>query len=409
MQPASEVTLNELARQYRARHRLPQSARGKVLRKLAVCRTPAMGGRLLACDQCTHREVAWKSCLDRHCPSCMGASAKAWVKRQESALLPVPYFHIVFTLPRRLGDLALYNKSALYGLLMRVSAEVLQTIAGDKKYFGGRIGFVSVLHTWSQTLEHHPHVHMVVAGGALCDKGTAWRASKPNFFLPTRVLAALFRRRFLEEVAKLREAGALSFRGKVAGLIDDEAWEKLVRDLRARPWVVYAKPPFGGPAQVLRYLSRYTHRVAISNRRLQSFDGRIVAFTVRASAATNQHKILRLELDDFIERFLLHLLPRGFTRIRSYGFLAGRYREANLQLIRALLGAPRPEAASEADEREDRHCPECGHGVLQPGADVAPHAAPSLRPIRKSLIASTGPPRSPVAGLDVLTLARAAA
>ncbi len=336
------LSVNSLAREYRARHHLPPSARGKVLRKIAHCRTPALGGRLLECDRCDHRAVVWNSCLDRHCPSCRGAAAKAWVEKMEAALLPVPYFHIVFTMPRPLADLALYNKTKMYDLLMRTSAEVLKTIAADRKYFAGKIGFFSVLHTWSQTLEHHPHAHMVVAGGALCDEGNTWRASKPNFFLPTPVLAALFRRRFLEEVSKLRDAGDLRFQGRVVSLADDEQWGELVGKLRSQRWVVYAKPPFGGPQQVVRYLARYTHRVAIGNSRLRHFDGERVTFKVRASAATNDQREMTLSLDDFIERFLLHLLPKGFTRIRHYGFLAGRYREANLARIRDLLGVQAP-------------------------------------------------------------------
>lgn len=386
----ADLTINELARVYRARHRLPPSARGKVLRKLSVCRTPALGGHLLVCDQCDHREVAWNSCLDRHCPSCMGASAKAWVERQEAALLPVPYFHVVFTMPRPLADLALYNKVKLYGLLMRVSAEVLKTIAADKKFLEGKIGFVSVLHTWSQTLEHHPHVHMVVAGGALAEGGSVWRSCKPNFFLPTRVLAALFRRRFLEEVGRLREAGELRFQGRVADFADDDVWERLVADLRKQSWVVYAKPPFGGPAQVVKYLARYTHRVAISNGRLIDFDGERVVFGVRPSAARNGAATVTLGLDDFIGRFLLHILPKGFTRIRHYGFLAGRYRDHNLARIRALLGVVASDAEPE-DVAESNPCPECSVGHLARGADVLPWASLHC-PVSNAQFASTGPP-----------------
>ena len=403
----SDVTLNALARAYTARRDVPPSARGKVLHKLSRCRTSALGGRLLGCDHCDHRAIVWNSCLDRHCPSCMGASAKAWVQKQEAALLPVPYFHIVFTLPRPLADLALYNKSAMYGLLMRVSAEVLQTIARDRKYLDGRIGFVSVLHTWSQTLEHHPHVHMIAAGGALCDDDTRWRASKPNFFLPTPVLAALFRRRFLEEVEKLRDADALRFQGRVDHLFEDHAWRALIRQLRAQSWVVYAKRPFGGPQQVLRYLARYTHRVAISNRRLQAFDGDRVTFAVRASAATNHERTMTLALDDFVGRFLLHLLPKGFTRIRHYGFLAGRHRDRNLATIRKLLRAraPEPEAAP---ERPADLCPVCGIGEMERRADLRP-AALFRALLRKPQFASTGPPSSAMDPAAILALARRAA
>lgn len=401
------LTVNALAREYRARHHMPPSARGKVLRKIAHCRTPALGGRLLECDQCDHRAVVWNSCLDRHCPSCLRAAAVAWVDRQEAALLPVHYFHIVFTMPRPLADIAFYNKTKMYGLLMRVSAEVLKTIAADRKYLAGKIGFVSVLHTWSQTLEHHPHVHMVVPGGALCDDGNTWRASKPNFFLPTRVLAALFRRRFLEEVAKLREAGDLQFLGRVANLADDVEWNELVAELRRKSWVVYAKPPFGGPQQVVRYLARYTHRVAIGNRRLIDFDGQRVTFAVRASAATNHQSQVTLSLDNFVERFLLHLLPKGFTRIRHYGFLAPRRREENLARIRELLGVEAP-IAIEPEPGIAEPCPACGVGELCRTSDVAPWAL-LLSEVRSPHIASTGPPQFDSSGWRALALARAVA
>lgn len=403
---AGPITLNDLVREYRGRYPLPPSARSRVLRKLALCRTPGLGGHLLECNRCDHRAVAWNSCLDRHCPSCMGASARLWVDKQEASLLPVPYFHVVFTLPRPLADLALYNKALLYGLLMRVSAEVLQTIAADKKYLGGKIGFVSVLHTWSQTLEHHPHVHMVVAGGALCDGGTTWRSSQANFLLPTRVLAALFRRRFLEEVTKLRD-GQLRFQGRVAALESPEAWSELLAELRRQPWVVYAKPPFGGPQQVLRYLARYTHRVAISNRRIQAFDGEAVTFGVRPSAATHDAETMTLPLKTFIDRFLLHLLPQGFTRIRHYGFLAGQHRERNLATIRALLEASVPVKA-EVEERGADRCPICSVGELRRGRDVAPWALMGGE-LRNPHNASTGPPATGWALEQVLTLARAAA
>jgi len=330
----------------------------------------------------------------------MGASSRAWVERQQQALLPVPYFHVVFTLPRPLGNLALYNKKSLYGLLMRISAEVVKTIAADKKYLFGQVGFVSVLHTWSQTMEHHPHVHMIVAGGALCEGGTSWRSCEPNFFLPTRVLGALFRRRFLEEVTRLRDAGELRFQGKVAHLADADVWNTLAKRLRAQSWVVYAKPPFGGPEQVVKYLARYTHRVAISNRRLLDFDGENVTFGVRPSAATNGAMTKTLTLDAFIERFLLHLLPKGFTRIRHYGFLAGRSRADNLARIRELLqAAPPPVISAEADA--PTICSSCSVGHVTRGRDIQPWVAFS-----NSLIASTGPPRMTASGVDLVALAR---
>lgn len=404
---AGAISLNALVREYRSRYTLPPSARSRVLRKLAVCRTPALGGRLLECDRCDHRAVAWNSCLDRHCPSCMGASARAWVEKQQVDLLPVPYFHVVFTLPRPLADLALYNKTRLYGLLMRVSAEVVQTIAADKKYLDGKVGFISVLHTWSQAMEHHPHVHMVVAGGALREAGTSWRSSPDHFFLPTRVLGALFRRRFLEEIQELRDSEVLCFQGRVAELADDTVWSRLMSGLRRDRWVVYAKPPFGGPEQVLKYLARYTHRVAISNRRIQAFDGETVTFGVRPSEATSHRDTVQLPLKAFVERFLLHLLPRGFARIRRYGFLAGPHRERLLDTIRRLLSAS-PTTTEPAAELGADRCPACRTGSLRRGPDVAAWATATAA-VSKRHNASTGPPEPTWPAPVVLERARAVA
>jgi len=336
----------------------------------------------------------------------MGAAAREWVDKQRAALLPVPYFHVVFTLPRPLADLALYNKDELYGLLMRVSAEVLNTIAADPKFLGGKIGFVSVLHTWSQTLEHHPHVHMIVPGGALRDGGQSWRSCSPTFFLPTRVLAALFRRRFLEETTRLRATGELRFQGRVAELANDDTWARLAGELRAQSWVVYAKPPFGGPEQVVKYLARYTHRVAISNRRIQSFDGENVTFGVRPSEATAHRDAVTLPLKAFVDRFLLHVLPKGFMRIRHYGFLTGRHRDRNLATIRALLDVAAPEPTEK--EPVSHACPACGGGVLRRGRDVAPWAV-LPGDVSKPHYASTGPPGAPWGLDEVLGRARAVA
>ena len=309
---------------------------------------------------------------------------------QEAFLLPVPYFHLVFTLPRPIATLALYNKKLLYGLLMRVSAEVVLTLAADPKFFGGRAGFLSVLHTWSQRLEHHPHVHMVVPGGVLAPDGRRWISSRRNFFLPVRVLSALFRRRFLEELSKLKSRGELRFQGASAQLAESESWEAMVSALRKQPWVVYAKPPFGGPRQVLRYLARYTHRVAISNSRLLQFDGERVTFRCRARKSGDPERAMTLPLASLIDRFLLHLIPKGFVRIRHYGFLSPRARAQAFPQLRFLLPAPQPATTEERNAPSTR-CPKCSCGVLTKGSELP--RAPLLRPSARNLLfARTGPP-----------------
>ena len=385
-------TINDLVRVYLLRHDVPPSGRGRVLGRLARCRTAALGGHVLVCGDCGHEETVYNSCLDRHCPTCLGREARAWVEKQQESLLPTPYFHVVFTLPRPVAELALYNKTALYGLLMRVSAETVKTIAADEKYLGGEVGFLSVLHTWSQTLEHHPHVHMVVPGGALCEGGTRWKRSRRDFFLPTRVLGALFRRRFLEELESLRAKGKLQYRGIARGLRDTAAWAAMTAQLRKEVWVVYAKKPFGGPEQVLGYLGRYTHRVAIGNRRIVAFDGQAVTFSYRASLEPYTEATRTLPLDTFIERFCLHVLPRGFTRIRSYGFLAGHHRATKLSVIRRLIGfAPRL-AAVPPPEGTHIGCPSCGRGQRQRVREVA--AFERIWGRRSKLhLATTGPPQ----------------
>lgn len=321
----------------------------------------------------------------------MASSARAWVKEQEALLLPVPYFHLVFTLPRPIADLALYNKKLLYGLLMRVSAEVVLTIAADTKFLGGRAGFLSVLHTWSQRLEHHPHVHMVVPGGVLADDGKRWTSSRSNFFLPVRVLSALFRRRFIEELLKLNETGALRFQGSVAQFAESESWESMIDEVRKQPWVVYAKPPFGGPAQVLRYLARYTHRVAISNSRLIDFDGERVTFRCRARKGETQPQKLTLPLLTFVERFMLHIIPKGFVRIRHYGFLAPRARGKAVAQILSLLPPEPTETPAEAENSHTHSCPHCGIGTREKVREL-PRFESRLAPPRRFLFASTGPP-----------------
>lgn len=387
-------TVNDLVRVYLLRHDVPPSGRGRVLGRLARCRTAALGGHVLACGDCGHEETVYNSCLDRHCPTCLGKEARAWVEKQQESLLPTPYFHVVFTVPRPVAELALYNKTAVYGLLMRVSAEVVKTIAADKKYLGGEVGFLSVLHTWSQTLEHHPHVHMVVPGGALCETGTRWQRSRRDFFLPTRVLGALFRRRFLEELERLRAQGKLQYRGAARGLRETTTWSAMVAQLRREVWVVYAKRPFGGPEQVLEYLARYTHRVAIGNRRIVAFDGQHVTFRYRASLEPYTEATRTLSLDAFIERFCLHVLPKGFTRIRSYGFLAGHQRARKLSTIRRLIGFA--SCPARVPPPEDTHvgCPNCGKGQRHEARELRA-LEPIWGPRSKLQFATAGPPQEP--------------
>ncbi|MCB9896585.1 MAG: IS91 family transposase [Planctomycetes bacterium] len=338
------------------------SARRRVLVDLAACRTSALGGHADECQSCGHARVSYNSCRNRHCPKCQGSRRAAWVEAQEARLLPVPYFHVVFTLPAQIAEIALQNKRELYGLLFRASAETLQQVARDPRHLGGEIGFVSLLHTWSQTLQHHPHVHVIVAGGGLSADGARWVACRPGFFLPVRVLGRVFRGKFLAGLEALRRQGRLRWQGRLEDLRDDRAWRQRQREARRLEWVVYAKSPFGGVDCALRYLARYTHRVAISNERLLSLHDGVVAFRYRDSAHGNRARTMRLDAQEFLRRFLLHVLPKGFPKLRSYGFLANR--SCKLDRCRELLGVEadpgvRADESSAADEVE-RRCPTCG-------------------------------------------------
>jgi len=394
------TTLNDVARLYLKGRYLPPSGRGRVLRSLARCRTEALGGTVYRCDHCPALHYEWNPCNNRHCPSCLRGEAEEWVQAQKEHLLPVPYFHVVFTLPRPVADLALYNKKRLYDLLMRVSAETLKTIAADKKFLNGEIGFTSVLHTWSQRLEHHPHVHMLVPGGALSHDKERWQAAQPHFFLPVKVLSRLFRRRFVEELDRLRREGALRFQGAAAQL--DDQWSTVLLDLRRQEWVVYAKPPFGGPEQVIGYLARYTHRVAISNSRILHADADAVTFRFRKSIEPYEQATLTLPLKTFVDRFCLHILPKGFTRIRHYGFLAPAFRKAKIELIRRMLGVREPaerqdpgDASADVEDEPPRTCPVCGEGHLHRLFELPrPRQTPSRRS-RLPLKATAGPPPRP--------------
>jgi hypothetical protein len=311
----------------------------KVMSAIEQCRSAALGGHVVRCERCATERVAYNSCRNRHCPKCQASAAQRWLDARQADLLPVEYYHVVFTLPAPIADIAYQNKAVVYGLLFDVAAETLLTIGADPKHLGARIGATLVLHTWGSAMTHHPHVHGIVPGGGLSPDGKAWVACRPGFFLPVRVLCRLFRRRFLERLDAVHRAGGLKFFGEHAALADRRAFASWLAPLRRCEWVVYAKRPFAGPAAVLAYLSRYTHRVAISNSRLISLDERGVTFRwkdYRAKGRT-RYKTMALGPDEFMRRFLLHVLPGGFHRIRHYGLLANGSRKASLTRARELL------------------------------------------------------------------------
>jgi len=324
----------------------------RVMSAITQCRTAALGGHVLRCDGCGTDQIAYNSCRNRHCPKCQSPAAQRWLDARQADLLPVEYYHVVFTLPAPIADLAYQNKAVFYGLLFDVAAEVLQTIAADPKHLGARIGATLVLHTWGSALTHHPHVHGIVPGGGLSPDGTQWIACRPGFFLPVRVLSRLFRRRFLEELQGLHQAGKLKFFGEHVSLADAQAFKQWLAPMRQCEWVVYAKRPFAGPSAVLAYLSRYTHRVAISNSRLLAMDERGVTFRwkdYRAKGST-RYKTMTLSPVEFMRRFLLHVLPGGFHRIRHYGLLANGNRKLSLVAARQLLGVHAATTAAIVDE-----------------------------------------------------------
>jgi hypothetical protein len=314
----------------------------KVMSAIESCRTAALGGHVTRCEKCAHTVIAYNSCRNRHCPKCQGAAAQEWLAAREAELLPVPYFHVVFTLPGRIADIAYQNKAVIYDLLFKASAETLITIAADPKHLGARVGVLSVLHTWGSALTHHPHVHMIVPGGGISLDGTKWVACRPGFFLPVRVLSRLFRRLFLQKLVAAHHAGELQFFGKHAPLTDRQAFAAYLAPPRNSEWVVYSKRPFGGPKDVLRYLARYTHRVAISNRRLIALDDNNVTFKWKdyRLEGRERYKVMTLATHEFIRRFLIHVLPSGFHRIRYYGLLASGKRADNIARARGLLAVP---------------------------------------------------------------------
>jgi hypothetical protein len=338
------------------------------------CRTAALGGHVARCEDCPHTVIAYNSCRNRHCPKCQGAAAREWLKQREAELLPAPYFHVVYTLPSPIADIAYQNKAVIYDILFKASAEATITIAADPKHLGARLGVTSVLHTWGSAMTHHPHVHMIIPGGGLSEDGTRWIACRPNFFLAVRVLSRLFRRLALQMLIAAHEAGQLQFFGAHAALADTNAFAAFLVPLRRSEWVVYSKKPFGGPEAVLAYLARYTHRVAISNRRLIAADAMGVTFKYKdyRIEGPERYKLMTLATDEFIRRFLMHVLPKGFHRIRHYGLLANGSRAVNVAKARALLNVPKPDAIPDDREPADaaelpmlsRPCPCCGGRML---------------------------------------------
>ena len=312
----------------------------RVMSAVELCRTAALGGHVEQCRDCGTVRHAYNSCRNRHCPKCQGQARAEWLAARQAELLPVGYFHVVFTIPPAAAEIAFQNKATVYAILFRAAAETLRVVAADPRHLGAELGVVAVLHTWGQSLLHHPHVHCVVPGGGPSLDGTRWVACRPGFFLPVRVLSRVFRRLFLEQLQTAFEGGGLAFLGDLAGLAEPAAFTRRLRKMRRVEWVVYAKPPFGGPAQVLAYLGRYTHRVAITNSRLFDVTDRQVAFRWRDYRHHGKAKVMTLGADEFIRRFLLHTLPDGFHRIRHYGFLANGHRAENLALCRRLLAVP---------------------------------------------------------------------
>ena len=359
------------------------------------CRTAALGGHVARCQDCAHIQIAYNSCRNRHCPKCQGAAAKDWLAARQAELLPVPYYHVVFTLPAPIADIAYQNKAVVYDILFKAAAETQITLAADPKRLGARIGLTAVLHTWGSALTHHPHVHCIVPGGGIAPGNDSWISCRPGVFLPVRVLSRLFRRLFLERLVAAYEADRLRFFGEHAGLSDQSAFAAYLTPLRKIEWVVYAKRPFAGPDAVLAYLSRYTHRVAISNSRLIRFDRNGVTFRWKDYRAKgrDRQKVMTLAPGEFIRRFLLYVLPTGFHRIRHYGLFANGGRAEHLALARHLLDAPPPTATEVEPSEEGEHpaslaqpCPRCGGPmviieVFEPGC---PPRAPPPRPDRCS-------------------------
>jgi hypothetical protein len=351
------------------------TAQRRVMSAIELCRTAALGGHVERCDSCNHQRICYNSCRDRHCPKCQSLARAQWLEDRQSELLDTPYFHVVFTVPQPIAAIARQNKETVYNILFRATAETLRTIAADPKHLGAQIGFFAVLHTWGQTLSHHPHLHCVVPGGGIAPDGKRWISCRSNFFLSVNVLARLFRRLFLDYLQKAFDAGNLQFFSSLEPLRVRDAFLRHIAPIRKTDWVVFAKRPFSGPEEVLKYVARYTHRVAITNNRLLDIDDGKVQFRWRDYRDGSRHKTMTLGADEFIRRFLLHVLPDGFQRIRYFGFLANRYRAEKLALCRQLMQMPPPTATHEANtDYRDRYealtgislrrCPLCRCGTM---------------------------------------------
>ncbi len=344
-------------------------AERRVLHAVTACRTAALGAHVDACDECGHEVITYNSCRNRHCPKCQAAATATWLAARQSELLPVEYFHVVFTVPHEVAAIAMQNKVAVYNILFRAASETLKEIAADPKHLGARVGVLSILHTWGQSLEYHPHVHCVVTGGGISLDDTRWMACKPGFFLPVRVLSRMFRAKLLDEIRRSFDAGGLEFHGSLAPLEDPSNFRSYLRPLYGKGWMVYAKPPFGSPDCVLKYLARYTHRVAISNRRLLRMENGKVTFAWKDYAHGSRRGAMTLNAVEFIRRFLLHVLPKGFVRIRHQGFLANRHRKKNIARCRELLAASPPTTSpcpqhDATDEASAPPCPVCKKGQM---------------------------------------------
>lgn len=373
---------------YRAAHALPL-AQLRVMRAIEVCRTATLGGHIEKCGHCDHTRQAYNSCRNRHCPKCQTLARAKWLESRTEELLPAEYFHVVFTLPERIAEIAFYNQEVVYGILFRAASETLLTIAADPKHLDAGIGFFGILHTWGQNLLHHPHVHFVVPGGGISRDGQRWNACRPGFFLPVKVLSRLFRRLFLEQLAKAFRQNQLQFPGTLKVLQPASSFAACLASQATREWVVYAKPPFGGPQQVLEYLGRYTHRVAISNQRLQSLEDGNVTFQWKDYRQNGNQNSKRMTLasGEFIRRFLIHTLPNGFPRIRYFGFLSNRHRKAKLKRCRELIRHPVlellphiPNERQTCIEKVIPPCPKCQIGIMVRIGFLPPYRWPEKPP-----------------------------
>ena len=363
----------------------------RVMRAIEICRTATLGGHVDQCDHCGHQVISYNSCRNRHCPKCQSLAKAQWLEARRNELLPVEYYHVVFTIPDSLAAIALQNKRIVYNILFQAASQTLLTIAADPKHLGAQIGFTAVLHTWGQNLMHHPHIHCVVPGGGLTPEGEKWISCRTGFFLPVKVLSRLFRRLFLEALKKAFQQGELQFYGKNQHLAKSEAFNQLISDCREIEWVVYAKPPFGSAETVLDYLARYTHRIAISNHRLLSMKEEKVTFTLKNYRNEGKRETMTLDAVEFIRRFLLHVLPHQFMRIRYYGFLANRHRAENIQLCRSLLNITEEVISKTSDNqgwavrlqaltgKDPLLCPQCGCGHMVCIETLTPSSADNSR------------------------------